>query len=223
MSLLLGLALASDRGPGTWEIGASPAGQGEGHAALAVTQIGLPGQRGSMTLPGGELFYALTDSVAVQARTQVGPVFADGRTYPLAFGYVGARWLVVDNPAIKVAPTLGTLALQRPDDGLIGGAAVGVALDAGGERVRFDMSWPLVGFAFQGAFPLFVPPWAGLLATEVGVTIALGDHALRVGTTAWFPMATFRYRPDGRVFVDVSVGAGVEFGPTAGTVVGVRF
>lgn len=223
MSLLLGLALAADRGPGTWQIGANPAGEGEGHASLGVTQIGLPGQRGSMTLPGGELFYGLTDTVAMQVRTQAGPVFADGRTYPLVFGYLGARWLVVDNPGLKLAPTVGTLALQRPDDGLIGGAAVGVALDAGGERVRFDMSWPLLGVAFQGAFPILVPPWAGLLATELGVTIALGDHALRLGTTAWFPMLTWRYRPSGPLFLDVSVGAAPEFGPHAGTQVGVRW
>ena len=75
----------------------------------------------------------------------------------------------------------------------------------------------------QGTFPLLVPPWAGLLVTEVGLTLDLGPHSVRVGTTAWFPMATLRIRPEGPFFLDVSVGGAPEFGMTGGLQAGFTF
>ena len=176
-----------------------------------------------MLLPGGELFYAPTDTLAVQVRAQVGPVFADDGPYPLAFGTIGARWMLVDRPGLKLAPTLGSLGVRGFGDGPIGGAALGVALQTGAGRWHLDLSWPMLGFAFLDDFPLFVPPWAGLLVTEVGLTLDVGPHSIRVGTTAWFPMVTLRVRPDGRFFMDVSVGGAPEFGPTAGLQAGFTF
>ena len=111
---------------------------------------------------------------------------------------VGARYNVVQRPSFRLAPFVAYAGWQW-----VGtyGTGLGVAMEGGGERFRWDLSLPLVGlmsdrlvddclacYEFQPYLPLF---------GEAGLSAALGDHdLLRLGTTSYAPNLSYQHVAD---------------------------
>lgn len=121
------------------------------------------------------------DRVAVQG-VALGMVGPEG---PVGFAgsAVAVRAMVVDGRRVRVAPWVAGVGSGFFD---VYGAVAGVALDVGGEHVRFDLSVPVVAATYDG-HDVSVSVDA-LLASEVGFAWMLGDgHALRVGMWSLAP------------------------------------
>lgn len=90
---------------------------------------------------------------------------------------VSGRWLVVDRPGIRFAPTLqlaGWLNEFNPGPArLETRLAPGIALDAGGERWRFDLAVPFFGVGSVDQF-VGVTRAPFPLAATVGVSTTVG-------------------------------------------------
>ncbi|MFZ5475502.1 MAG: hypothetical protein ACOZNI_01900 [Myxococcota bacterium] len=140
----------------------------------------------------------LTDRVAAQGAA------AGVATPDFSAGYVGGalavRALVVDGARVRVAPWIAGMGAGFVD--LYAGTG-GIALDVGGDRVRFDLSVPVVALAYDGRD---VGVTAGsLLASEVGFAWMLGrGHAVRVGMWSLAPGLAWSWAGD-RWTADVAV------------------
>lgn len=143
---------------------------------------------------------------ALEARAVVAPglqVHAAGAWMPdngLLGGMVDIGYSAVNTEHVHLAPWVG----------VIGGAegqivATGLSFDAGGRRVTFDISTPLVAGSFNGGEFEFADPLLPLAATEAGVTFHFSDtQALRVGMESVMPGIGYRGR-FGPVFVEARV------------------
>ncbi|MFZ5478633.1 MAG: hypothetical protein ACOZNI_17815 [Myxococcota bacterium] len=192
---------------------AMEAGAGHvGAAALGYAVVGWDAEAG--VLPAWRAAVAPTDRLAI---TSVGAADLRG-----AAGTLGARYVVLDTPGLRVAPWLGAAAIGGAT--VSGVAVAGVAMDAGWERVRFDVSLPLTGLAVGeagvDASDATTGYWLG--AIEAGATFRLGErNELRVGHTSAMPTVSWRYLGE-RFYVDASAGT-ILYVSYAQAGAGVRF
>lgn len=184
----------------TVELGVAAAG---GFVAFTGNLVGL----------GAEASWGITDRVSVHAL--VLPGLTNGER-PFGLGSADVRWLAVDLPAVRVAPYAYTF--TGTDTGnWTTVAAAGIAVDAGSEVVRVDLSAPAVGVrVIEGLNPeLRALPLLG----ELGVSFRIADqHRLRLGAPT---LLSYRYQSD-RAYVDAGVlWGGIAIGLAVKT--GVRF
>lgn len=156
---------------------------------LRTPVFGLPGapERGS-NLPSGAIIG--------------GPIF-------------GARFLAVDTPKFRLAPTLVLAGFGSASStgGRGSGLMVmaGLAIEGGWDKVRLDLSTSLLGATravpdfFDGPL-LWIPPNA-LVFSEAGVSFPIGEHhALRLGMLSTVPSVRWRYDAD-RFYIDAGVAS----------------
>ena len=106
-----------------------------------------------------------------------GMLLADGESS--FFGMATLKGSVVATEAIHVTPWAS--AVRLVEEGIVGMA--GVSVDAGGDRVRADMSVPVSVALFSGGdvevVPFFIPP----AFSELGVRYKVDEHhTVRLGT-----------------------------------------
>lgn len=166
---------------------------------------------------------ALTDRLAVNVGgALLGMDLGQEATWGFTFG---ARYNLVEGDTFRLAPFLASARWAWEG---IEGAAAGLALEGGGDRVRWDLSLPLVGVMSDRAKDCpgcyEVQPYMPIFG-EAGVSVALGEHdLLRVGTTSaapnvawrhlrerWFLGATLVVVPAYRFSEIASVSAGVRW------------
>jgi hypothetical protein len=95
------------------------------------------------------------------------------------FGMVTVKGSVVATPAIHVTPWAS--AVRLIDEGVIGIA--GLSVDAGGDRVRADMSVPVGVALFTDGDVEVVPPYIPPAFSELGVRYRVNEHhTVRLGT-----------------------------------------
>ena len=129
---------------------------------------------------------AATDRLAFNAGfTYMGMDLGEDSSWGLA---AGVRYNVLERDGFRLAPFL---AYARWNWEGVDGAALGVAMEGGGARFRWDLSLPLVGAMSDrgkdcvGCFE--VQPYMPIFA-EAGISAALGDHdLLRLGTSSYAP------------------------------------
>jgi hypothetical protein len=98
---------------------------------------------------------------------------------PLFLGMATVKASVVATEAIHVTPWASGVRLI--DDGVVGMA--GVSLDAGGDRVRADLSVPLGVALFESGDMEVVPPFIPPAFSELGVRYRVNEHhTVRIGT-----------------------------------------
>ena len=156
---------------------------------------------------------ALTATIAVSG----GELRRDGALAPgqATGGIVAARWLVVDNPLVRVAPfvaggvgvggDVGLAALYTGGDGVSAPVSVlggGVAFELPFHEVLVDVALPLGGVVLDGALPAGIPLTGGpyvplFLLAEVGFTWQLGPYtSFRLGYLAVATSWSWRYHRD---------------------------
>lgn len=206
--LLLSVAAASEGFAGLVLPNASPMEAGDGFAGAHAYV-----HRDPFSWAGGggiEAVVAPHDRVALSMRALVVP-----DEWPIVLGLVGARYLAVEGDRFRLAPWVGLGGLVQYEAGNFwdgpegGGLAVGgLALEAGGPRLRFDLSSPLLGVPLGWlagpaqkdsgggeywpyvALNLFV--WVA--ATELGVTWRAAEHhEVRLGMESVVPTLAWRY------------------------------
>ena len=143
------------------------------------------------------------------AHGAVGVVALGGWVEAGSFGGAGLRLrrAVVERPGLRVAPwvTLAGGALDGEGSLVMLG---GMALDAGGDRARFDLSVPLLGILADPGTAVE----AGVLVPavafgEMGVRFPVGSHSsLRLGTAGMAPGVDWRREVGGEGMV-LEVGA----------------
>lgn len=137
-----------------------------------------------------------------------------------AFGLVGVRYLALDRERVRLAPWAGVGGMLHDERGYgwrwgsVGADGVvvaGVALEAGGERVWFDLSAPVVG-APVGGWTTFQDPrlyFIWLAGTEIGADFRVGErHLLRVGQESLAPSFTWRWLGD-HVYTELNVSTAI--------------
>ena len=98
---------------------------------------------------------------------------------PLFFGMATVKASVVATEAIHVTPWAS--AVRLVDEGIVG--MTGVSVDAGGDRVRADISVPVGVALFSGADVEVVPPFIPPAFSELGVRYRVNArHTVRIGT-----------------------------------------
>jgi len=145
---------------------------------------------------------AITDKIAVDASFfysgDIGGGVDPGGMLPLIAG----RYLVHQGDYVNFAIIAGNASAiwnngtERVVDNY---TAAGFALEGGGDRVRWDVSLPFIGFEHY-APPDMIPYNAVLLlpvtiqAAETGVTFRFAEtSAVRLGQASLLPNATYRY------------------------------
>lgn len=207
------LALAEPP-PGTFLPGAQPAAAGE--LQLRVGGLALVASEDPWVLGGPTLRadWAVHERVQLSGWALAGPMMSSEwgpvglrGTSGLALLTVpaaGVRVVAVQRPQVQVAPFvyLGGLGTFSQSGGARGGllSLAGVAVEAGGERVRVDLSLS----AFAWAFPipgvaqgdgLWFRPWEAPVFSEAGLSWRVHpDHTLRLGLTSLVPTAAWRWR-----------------------------
>ncbi len=201
------LAAASPGSAGALHMGSLPVPSGTtwvGAASGAAWSV--EGEWFGLT-PGIEVGGAPTDRTVISV--QGGTVLADDpgtslTTVPLA---LGARWTFHERPGLRVAATWNSVAVRywdpEPRFGdesfLWTGHSPGLALDAGGERVRFDLSVPVWGITSWDRYVGLAPSPFPMGATiGLGVQVAEG-HRLRFGLPELFQWS-WRHE---RVYLDL--------------------
>jgi len=131
-------------------------------------------------------------------------ITASSTTYvassPETFNLLGGSWALVDNERWRFGPVFN-LAEHRgssPLDHRISGR-LGLSVDTGSERVRFDATLSMFGFGWHPSGAVETPFYtlAGLdtgVVSELGVRKTWGDHRARVGLFGILP--TFGYAWD---------------------------
>lgn len=135
---------------------------------------------------------------------------------PDYFLTLGGRYRLIDHPGFRLAPFVATAAhfAEAGIDNRLTGR-IGLALEGGGARWRYDLSLPVFGVAWfpdpdvESSFSLLYPI-ESFLTVEGGVSYLFPEHhRLRLGLVGIFPALSYRY--DGslastHVFVEVLAG-----------------
>lgn len=194
-------ALASPGAGGAVHLGALPMPRGTRYVGIGIG-AGYLGFRPAAA-PVVEAGTALGDRFAV-----IGLVGAELGWQVEVPVHLAGRWLAVDRPSARVAVTLAQTVvppvreLERP---LELHTTPGIAVDVGGERVRFDAAVPIWGVSsFGPTFGLerFPVPLLSTLGVDVLVGDDPGRHRVRVG---WPELVSYHYRGE-QVYVDVGGG-----------------
>lgn len=216
--LLLPLALAAEPAPvytaDPGYPGAHPVEAGHGQLGLSAG-LAAPGLVGHL---GGEL--GLTDRLSLGA--------TGGMTSTAADASAHLRFNVVHRDAVHVGVFAGYGGLVLGSDGERGhGPMAGLAVEAGGERVRFDLTVPVMvpvdGLEDDDDLGLRVLGSA-LMGTKVGVSWRLApEHQLRVGfQNPGTPAVDYTWS-GGRLYGGAGAGLVMFTAPEVHGVVGVRF
>lgn len=178
--LLPTAALATDADPGLLFPGASPMAGGTGELGLSAG-FAQPGFGGPVGLGvHGQGGYAPTDEIAVTVQGMLGEngggMLALGGRYRFAIG----EGFAVAPFALVTSTGPAELPMLMP----------GVALEGGWRHVRFDLAVPIVAIGVDGG-------WQGVMLSEGGLSIVLGQHRVRVGsTTIASPTVSYRWTND---------------------------
>ncbi len=138
--------------------------------------------------------YAITDSLRVDGA--LGFIrYGEGLLEPLA--QAGMRYVVARPAGIGFAPYVDFTMVERN----IWLATAGLAVEGGGERIRFDIALSPVGIMDQGSrsgsSDLYLPPLS-LLFGELGITWQVTErHGLRLGTVSIAPSLTWDWAGEG--------------------------
>ena len=114
------------------------------------------------------------------------------------FDVVGGAWAWVNNERVRLGPALtlaqhtGTSAIDHRVTG-----RMGLSVDAGGERTRFDATISMSGFGWYPRgdveTPFYrLPIFDTLLVTEMGIRRSWGSHQARLGLFG--PMLALGYQ-----------------------------
>lgn len=217
-ALLLAVAWADDGREGVILPGATPIEALHGHIGIGAGTYTTLSERGNMM--GGQLGFGLTDRLSVVGVASRHWLDRDSGEGNGAFGWslVSLRALVVNQEGIHVAVMLTQQGYwNRPYQGALG---LGLAVELGGAKVRFDATVPSIAALqaqlFEGDYQL--RPAYLLGGAEAGVTFLLAEHhRLRLG----LPGITYGVRTK-RLYVDASVAFPVVFF-AASLQAGVRF
>lgn len=182
--------------------GAAPLEGGEASVGGGVVVDRTQGEEATAH-PAGSLDLIWGSASGFAAEVQSG--YGDG----LSMSAVGARYLGWTWERASLAPWIGATVIGPAENtGWDVMVAPGVAAEFGGERLRGDVSAPLVGVVLRGQESVVIP--AALLG-EAGVTWRVGDGAgLRLGFGPLMPTLRWRHELDG-FFYEVgaaSVGEG---------------
>lgn len=195
------LALAAELHPGRLLPGAVSADAGEGYVGTGfLLDFGDTGEGAALTANAA---YAPTDRMAATVSLVAG---AAGTV-----GHVGVRYNVFDRRWLRAAPTMHVRSWEEGGEARTGGG-VGVALDVGARRVRFDLAAPVVVLGEDGLeSPARMPACGGL---ETGLTLRLGDaQANQLRASAGRDHVAFGYRYAGeRWFLDSQGFVGAHTG-----------
>jgi hypothetical protein len=183
--LLSSLSFAADLQPAAILPGAAPA-----EAGSASVSVGVGGYAavfvGAGTYGSTHISWAPSDQVqlsfdAFQAlsRQQFEGVAALG----------SVRVLAVDTERFRLAPTLSMGGIP------VGWSmAPGLAMEGGGEVIRWDASVSLLTFGVGGGQAYVGPLYSGLAASEAGLSCLLGDHnRVRVGMVSALPSVSWKH------------------------------
>jgi hypothetical protein len=166
-------------GASTWDSGSVEVGLGAGTAGIWYNL------QASVSVGFVEAAWAPTDRLAVRGRLgAANGTFLGQTSSTFGAGTMEARFLAVSGPKFRLAPWIvaaGTYAAACSPCGMLG-----IALEAGGERVTFDASVPVVSYA-AGGIGLPLP---GL---ELGVRWRFdGGSSVRLGTIGPLPSLNYR-------------------------------
>jgi len=161
---------------------AAPARYGALHVGTAPAEIGWAAAGGAVGWLGAQVGGALMAEAGTPIGDRTALGLAVGGT-PYTEGGLGAlasaRVVVLDQPHVRVAPTLQLAFASwatNPGPGVFETRlSPGIALDAGGERWRFDLSLPVSGLTTVNRFvgPTRVPfPLGG----TIGVSSVVGPR-----------------------------------------------
>jgi len=207
------LALASTSDPGLAHPDAAPTPGGEvtvsmGLGTLAV--VDFHSDRTDLTLePAAELHgsWAITNGLRIDAAAGGTPggfgKFEKQQIDP--FLHLGARWVVARPGGIGIAP-FADVTKTSVNSGF---ASAGVALEGGGERLRFDAALPLMvrtdTASRSGDVHLYGPLMALATTGELGLSWHATDHhGLRLGLISIMPNLSWCWA-GGSWFGDVTV------------------
>lgn len=187
--LLLTTALAADRS-GLYLPGAASFSGGE--LTVRAAGVGAGDVPSLVSLNGG---LALGDRLSLSGSLGLGGTWSEGfELSPIREGFFAARYLVLEGEHVRVGPWASVGSLSWPvtpeDTGVVTGVVVGLAAEAGGERVWGDGSVPV-----YGNFALGPKDWGGeagtlevLRGSEVGLNVQIGDHhRVRLGMVSILP------------------------------------
>lgn len=186
----------------------------------------LENARGSWGGAGPQVLvdWAPTDRFDLEAQAPLVFTGSSGSpgVYLVGVPTLGARFLVVDQPKVRLAPSLFVGAAASPGRqtttgrgssgplvrGSLGGA-VGLALEAGGPRATYDLN--LTGFAALyepgGSFTPLPPSEGAVLLSDIGVRFTpSGPHSVRLGLTGMLPTVTWMYQQDS-LLLDVTLAS----------------
>lgn len=194
LSLYASLALASPGSAGALHLGAQPLDAGTQFAGFAGGFAWTP--EVAVGAPMVEFGSAIGDRFAVTALAGVtAPVVS-------APALVSGRFLAVDSPGVRLAATLSATVIPEfvadvPGVGVH--LSPGLALDAGGEKVRFDAAVPFWGLSSYNQY-VGIERFPVPIFSTFGVSGALGEHQrLRFGLPE---LLSWHYRGK-NVYVDV--------------------
>lgn len=233
---LIAAASANDASSANLLPGARSTEAGSGSVGVSASAVAVSG----MALPifGVDATWAPTDRLAFSA-TGAGYLGADDDPDAggLGIGFVSARYLLFDKPAVRFAPFLTVAMAGSAGDGRnIGGAVLptlGASVEAGGKNVWFDASVPLFTLIPDGTLgaegTVFLPLAQAFFASEVGVSGRIAErHLVRVGLESLALNARYRYEADrwyvgGSVTAAAIVGWGVTAAVAGSADAGIRF
>jgi hypothetical protein len=104
-------------------------------------------------------------------------------------GQVDISYAALATAHVRLAPWLAVMGSSEAE----GLALAGLSFWAGGEKVSFDLSTPLVGVTVDGGGLEGVDPFLPLALSELGLTFHLGEHhGLRLGMESLLPGVGWR-------------------------------
>jgi hypothetical protein len=125
-----------------------------------------------------------------------GWVGGDGEGVPVATAFLRVR--AYESGAVTLTPWVGggkLLPIADESTDSVGLWAAGLAVDAGGEKVRVDLSAPVVALLEVDFESEFIPVGIPTLFSEAGVRFEVAKgHAVRVGTASLAPGVSWQGR-----------------------------
>jgi hypothetical protein len=209
---MVATATASPGSAGAVHLGAMPLPGGTAYGGGGGLVAWTPD--GAAAAPIVEAGVGLTDRVALTL--QAATVVPEPPGYPVL---LSGRYLLLDQPDVRIAVTGNLTVLPlRDEEPLEIHLDPGVAIDAGGEKVRFDAAIPVWGVSSVGRY-VGVERFPVPILSTLGVNFALGDHQrLRFGLPE---LLSWHYRGE-RMYADIG-GATVLVAGAVWTKVGVVF
>lgn len=184
--------------------GAAPAQEGD--ASIGVSATGVTEGEFSVGAGGIDASWAPTKRLGFRVVSHGTGDLSGSGIGTAAVGLVGARYLIVDQPWLRLAPfvALGVAASSETRTALF--PAVGASVEAGSDRVWFDGSMPLVVAMVSDEVGNVAPVYALPALVEAGVNVRVGErHVIRVGTASLSLNARYRYEAD-RWYAGAAVG-----------------